>query len=469
MERPPNIVVVMTDHTSAEVLRPRSRCLTPHLDGLAAAGWRFQRCYTTNAICSPARASLMTATYPSTHGVWDCTHTQRREWVDLRPPRTHWAESLARAGYATGYFGKWHVEQTQNLAAFGWAEYDLSTASCRAPRLAESALTLPRKGYRDYLLCAAADDSAGPLRHPAFDAGIDFIRRKTAEGRPFCCVISTSEPHDPYVPPRSVLARYDVDSVPLSPTLRADPAGKPDVVRRMRAVWAGLNDQDWRRITASHRAVISFLDDEMGRLLAAIGCLGIEHNTVVAFTSDHGDMLGGHGLFAKGVGTAYEEVYNIPLILRVPGCPQGREDRTTCVSLVDLGPTFLELAGADPLPDAQGRSLVPVLAGKADPSAWAEAYAEFFGQRFVYTQRLVWSGPWKYVFSPGGTDELYNLAEDPHERCNRAADPGCRETLEALCCRMWRWMERLGDESLLNTHYATLRTAPVGPLAASPR
>ena len=108
-------------------------------------------------------------------------------------------------------------------------------------------------------------------------------------------------------------------------------------------------------------------------------------------------------------------------------------------------------------------------AGADDTGDWQDAYAEFFGQRFVYTQRIVWHGRWKYVFSPGGVDELYDLADDPHERTNLAAVPACRDVLHDMCRRMWRKMAAIGDESLYNTHYATLRTAPVGPLSVEGR
>jgi arylsulfatase A-like enzyme len=176
-------------------------------------------------------------------------------------------------------------------------------------------------------------------------------------------------------------------------------------------------------------------------------------------------MLGGHGLFAKGVGTAYEEVYNIPLILRVPGLADDGLELSAAASLVDLGATLLELCGAEPLACAQGRSLRPLLDGTADAADWQDAYAEFFGQRFVYTQRIVWHGSWKYIFTPGGIDELYNLTDDPHERNNLAGDARHRDRLIDMCKRMWRKMKQIGDESLFNTHYATLRTAPIGPLS----
>jgi len=275
-------------------------------------------------------------------------------------------------------------------------------------------------------------------------------------------VISTSEPHDAYTPFRRFLARYDLDRVPLPPTLRNPAADKPEVVRRMQRVWRGLTDADWRRLRASYWAVLSHLDHEVGRALDALREAGVEDNTVVLFTSDHGDMLGAHGLGTKGIGTPYEPVHNIPLIARLPGRRGGgREDRVTEANLTDLAPTLLDLCGARPIEGAQGRSLRPALEGAAmEPG---ENYAEFYGQRFVYSTRIVWRGDWKYIFNPGGVDELYNLAADPHESRNRAGDPDCHDILLDLTRRMWARMKALGDDSLLKSGYPTLRTAPIGP------
>jgi arylsulfatase A-like enzyme len=461
----PNILLVITDHTNAETVAPGGPCRTPNLDALAAEGLRFHRCTTTNAICSPARASLMTGLYPSAHGMWDCTHTQRAEWVDVPAGRfTYFSHILAENGYHNAYFGKWHVEQSNRLEDFGWHEYDLSVNGARGPAQAGSEVVVPKPGYRDYLLAGIAADEAIQT-HPGFDRGIDFLQRHSRERpeQPFCCVVSTIEPHDAYVPPQRFVDLYDEASEPLAATLHDDPAGKPEVVRRLRSVWSDMTERDWRRMTVCYRAVVSFLDHEMGRLLAVLKETGLEENTLVLFTSDHGDMLGAHGLVAKGIGTGYEEVYNIPLLIRAPGQTVRGEAPRVRTSLVDLGPTILDYCGLPPLPEAHGRSLRPVLEGTAAAEEWQDAYAEFFGQRFVYTQRLVWHGDWKYVFNPGGVDELYNLAEDPHERDNLAERPEHRETLEAMCKRMWRRMKRIGDDSLFNTHYATLRTAPVGP------
>ena len=254
----------------------------------------------------------------------------------------------------------------------------------------------------------------------------------------------------------------DIPSAPRCTTRASD---KPEVVRRMQAVWRDLSDDDWRY--ASRPAIGRLSAFWTARWAASSRQLeetGQADNTIVLVTSDHGDMMGGHGLLTKGVGTPYEEVYNVPLILHAPGRhhrPGGtgrrRQPRrhrahvcSTCARL-------------SPLPDAQGRSLRPVLDGSANPADWQCAYAEFFGQRFVYTQRVTWHGEWKYVFTPGGVDELYHLVEDPYETRNLAADPAYRDRLEEMCGHMWRKMAEIDDWSLYNSRYATLRTAPVGP------
>ncbi len=456
----PNIVFLMSDHTNAQAVAPDSQCLTPNLDALAQDGLRFRRCTTTNAICSPARASLMTSTYASTHGMWDCTHTQRQEWVNVSDRLTYWSQRLADAGYLNAYFGKWHVEQTKKLENFGWQEYDIGIGSARGEPTQGSELVVEKDGYRPYLMAGFSDDA--PEHHPAYEQGIDFIRAAAGGDRPFCCFISAAEPHDPYVPPRRFMEMYDVEGIRPSPTLHEEGTDKPEVVARMRRVWQDLTEADWRRISAAYWAVITFLDSEVGRVLDTLRQCGMYDETIVVVTADHGDMLGGHGLATKGVGTAYEEVYNIPLILRVPGAAAG-EDDTHRVSLVDIGPTVMDLLDLEPPEPCHGRSMLPILRGDSRPEEWQDAYGEFFGQRFVYTQRIVWHGDWKYIFSPGGVDELYNLADDPHEEHNVASDPAHRDRLESMCRRMWRKMREIGDGSLFNTHYATLRTASVGP------
>ena len=470
--RRPNIVILMADHVGASVVAAQSQCLKPNLDRLAAEGVRFSRCYTPNGMCSPARASLMTATYPSTHGVWDCTHTQRKEWVDVSPKLVHWAQRLTAAGYRTGYFGKWHLTQSGQLEDYGWQEYETErSASYRAARIPGTEVVSRKEGYRDVVLAAVRRDDKEAPRHPAYDLGVDFIRRHAPAGEPFCLFVSTSEP-GACVPPKRFFDMYDIQATRVAPTLRDDLAGKSEMLRRMQAGWKDVSDEDWRKITTCYYAQFTFIDNQMGRILKALKEAGLYEDTIILFLADHGRMLGAHGLVGLGLGLAYEEVYRVPLILRLPGWLladtgnfRGREIDDALVNLVDVAPTLLDLCSLPPLPDVQGRSLRPFLDGSADRAHWQEAYGEFFGQRFMYTQRIVWNGSWKYVFSPGGVDELYHLADDPYELKNLAADAQHRDMLIDMTKRMWRNMERIGDQSLLNTHYSTLRTAPIGPLS----
>ncbi len=457
----PNLVILMSDHTRSAEMRPGSGCIHPHTDALADQALRLDRCYTVNAICSPSRATLMTGCYPSRHGVWDCTHTQRPGWIDVDQDLDHWSRRLHGAGYAMGYFGKWHVDASNNPGRYGWAEHDIECGHLQMDRIEGSELALSHPGYRDYLLAAVGEEDRQEVNHPAFDKGIDFLQRQEGE-QPFCCFISASEPHDPYIPPAGFLDMYDVASTELPETLRAEPTGKPELVARMRSCWTSLTDDDWRTIRACYRAMITFLDQQMQRVIQLLQDRGLWDNTILIITSDHGDMLGTHGLMTKGGGTPYEPVYNIPLLIRLPGARTGADDRHV-VSTVDLAATITDLCGVEPLEDNQGRSLRPILTGDSDPADWQSAYAEFYGQRFVYTQRIVWDGDWKFVFSPGGVDELYDLAKDPEETTNLAGRSEHRDRLVEMTKAMWRKMRRIGDESLFGTQYATLRTAAVGP------
>jgi arylsulfatase A-like enzyme len=468
--RQPNILIIIPDHARADSLNLENQCLTPNLDQLASEGVQFTRCYTPTGMCSPARASIMTGTYASTHGLWDCTHTQRKEWVDVSPRLTQWAQRLSESGCQTGYFGKWHASQNKYLEGFGWQEYEIKDSTIMKGKYIKGTEVISCKtGYKDYLLAAVRHDIKDIPHHPAFDLGIDFIQRHSSKDKPFCCCVSTREPGE-NIPPKKYIDMYDVNKTKLSQTLRDDLKGKSEILHRMQAVWKDLNDSDWRKITTCNFAEMTFIDSEIGRILQTLHDTGCYENTIVIYMSDHGQMLGAHGLVGLGLGLPYEEVYNIPLIIRLPDWlsdttvnRKGRKVSDALISSVDIYPTLLELCGIESLPHTQGRSLMPLIDGTADLSDWQEAYGEFFGQRFMYSQRIVWNGNWKYVFTPGGIDELYNLAKDPLEEKNLANNNEYRGILVDMVKRMWRKMEQIGDESLLNTDYATLRTAPIGP------
>ncbi|MBX3141531.1 MAG: sulfatase-like hydrolase/transferase [Trueperaceae bacterium] len=480
----PNLLLVITDQQRADTVMPGGPCLTPNLQRLAAEGARFERCYAANPICSPSRASLFTGHLPHSHGVTDVTHAVPAPEAELRPGMPFWSRELARAGYRTGYFGKWHVERTERLEEYGFQEYEteLRLVGVQEHRgeLARS-LRVSQPGYRDLLVAGVTEARADQTReHALIGRGVEFIER-ARPGEPWALVVSTEAPHDPYIAPREYFERYDPAAIPEPPSFADPMTDKPAIYRRIREAWWGLAWDDFAFATACYRALCSMLDDQVGRLLAALDATGQAEDTLVVFTSDHGDYLGAHGLLFKGV-PAFEEAYRVPLVMRGPGVAAG-VSVSGPVSLLDLPRTLVRLLLGEEF-DCQGGELTGWLTGEGVPASAApgatasapvvlasgagagapgEAFAEFHGQRFRYTQRVLWRGDWKYVMNGFDQDELYDLANDPHELRNLAGDPSKRPVLEDMARRMWRWVKDTGDETLAEAHYGMFRFLPVGP------
>jgi choline-sulfatase len=203
------------------------------------------------------------------------------------------------------------------------------------------------------------------------------------------------------------------------------------------------------------------VDEQIGRILGALETLGFASNTLILFTSDHGDYMGEHHLMLKGI-PAFEGAYRIPLLLSGPGVLAGRKVDEV-VSLLDLAPTIIQLTLDEAFP-CEGRSLIPLIQG-SDNNWLSEAFAECHGQRFNYTQRVLWRDDYKYVFNGFDNDELYDLANDPHELKNLASDSIQQPTLEKLATRMWEIMHETDDKTMVEAQYGMFRFAPVGPKA----
>ena len=187
----------------------------------------------------------------------------------------------------------------------------------------------------------------------------------------------------------------------------------------------------------------------------------LDDDTLIVCTSDHGDLMGAHGMMMKSV-ESFEEIYHIPLVMKLPGQAHAGETKDFYVGTTEIAPTLLELTGCRPLRNEYaGESVVPWIEGEKTDGRCA--FAEFFGQRFAFTQRIVWQDRYKYVFNAFDYDELYDLASDPHEMRNLTDDPACAETKEALCRRMWQTVIDTDDSSLADAGYFLMRFAPVGP------
>ncbi len=470
----PNLLFLMTDQMQSCILDRDHICQTPNFDRLLARGVRFTHAYTPNAICSPARASLMTGRLPHNHNVWTVTHTVRDDRAVLRSS-PHWAEYLDRAGYRTGYFGKWHVERSHDLAAYGWQEArteahpQVQDAQARIRQRVEDApwhlegYLNPVPGYTPSRFYGVTDVEPAyrghglHVRHAA-----QFLDSALGQNAPWACFVSVLEPHDPFVCGRKAFARYEVDHVPLPASWQDDFTGRPEVYRRAQRPWHGWSARQHREAAACYYASITEIDLLFGQLLDRIEATGQQNSTIVILTSDHGELLGAHGLYCKNY-TAAEEIYRIPMILAGPGIRE-KEVSPIRVGLHDLYPTLLDLLGLehDPVPDA--RSFADLLRPEQPEAVTPRyGYAEYEGTRFQLTQRIVWDDPWKFVFNGFAQDELYRLDQDPDEIRNLAADPAYAHQVEAMTRIMWEFVRRTGDTTLLQSQYPALRLGAVGP------
>lgn len=482
-----NLLFLMTDQQRADTVAQGGPCLTPNLQALARSGADLRRCYAPNPICSPTRASIFTGLLPHAHGMTDVTHAVPPQRADLAPHLPFWTRSLERAGYRIGYFGKWHVERSDRLEDFGIDEYQVDlrqTGVVSHDGPLEPRIEIEQPGYLPFLLAGVSDAPAAETREAELvDLGLDFLERVTSpeadDRRPWALFVSTEAPHDPYVVPRELYQRYDPDAIELPASYRDDLRGRPQVYARIQEAWRDLGEAEVRQAIACYYAACSGVDDQFGRLLDALERSGQADDTLVVFTSDHGDYLGAHGLFLKGV-APFEEAYRVPLLLRGPGIAPGTAVDEP-VSLLDLGKTLSRLL-LDEEFGGHGRDLSGLLvdgsasavgpeAASAGMTAAApgqpQAFAEFHGQRLAYTQRIVWRGRHKYVFNGFDRDELYDLAADPHELVNLAERPESRELLAEMAAAMWREVRRTGDDTLAQAQYGMFRFAPVGPEAVS--
>jgi choline-sulfatase len=455
--RPPNILLLLSDQHRADAMACAGDTIvrTPGLDRLAAEGVRFGNAFCTSPLCMPSRASFTTGLYAHNHGVLS------NAAGNLLPVLPTFMRALQAAGYHTAGIGKFHYfihdgisdmdELTEQLLAYGFDEAvetegkEISEFH-RGPwtrYLAEHGLEETHRA--DFRRRRTAEPAwyagASPLgEEHHHDAYIGRLAEQWLErwdgDRPFLLWTSWVGPHLPWDAPGRFATMYDPADLPPP---RPDPLdGAPTVVRRYveRFRLRDAAPSDLARMRASYYGLISHVDHWVGRLLDLLDRRGLAEDTVVVYFSDHGEMLGEHGLLQKSV--FYEEAIRVPLIVRDP-----RRLRpgvaAAPVELVDLPATLLELAGARPYPPCEGRSLLPLLdEPSAVPAGWRNAvFSELKGERMVRTDR------YKYTHRAGETrQELFDLAADPHELRNLAGDPAHAAVEEELRARLLDWLIR---------------------------
>jgi choline-sulfatase len=434
--RPPNILLIMVDQLAAGWLPAYGHPVVqaPSLTALARDGVVFESAYCPSPLCLPSRAGLLTGKLPSRIGAYDNA-------AELPASSPTVAHHLRSHGYATSLAGKMHFVGPDQLHGF---EERLTTDVYPADLIwtpdwrRPVAERLPWYHTMESVLRPGVCEASMQLDYDAevtFQARrriFDLARERSPD--PFFLVVSFSHPHDPWEIPGRYWERYDPHAI-AAPTVPAIPISEADPYsRRLREMLgvdeAGLSAEQVRTARHAYFAAISYVDERIGEVLGALRDAGLDGETIVVFTADHGEMLGERGLWYKM--SFFEPSAHVPLVVWAPGrAPAGRVVEP--VSLLDLAPTLLELVAhprAEELAaELDGASLAPLLDGRAAARP-AAVVAEYLAEGVNSPALMIRRGPHKFVSCGADPDQLYDLDADTHELVN-LADRSAEEDLRA--------------------------------------
>lgn len=474
----PNVLVLMTDQHHADWIG----CLgkvpvkTPNLDRLAAEGTMFTRSFVPVTFCSPTRAALATACYPSMQGI-DRNINDKDDPLRLREPRQTYHHRLAEAGYRNHYLGKWHVGRLEELSCFPEAATDHRESSRlfhgRIQQAGENAYDVGRPAevepidniFMTKTLAGRHDlfwseypkkdgqDIALMGRHrlkaefhyefALADYCIELIRRHRSRNEPFAITYSVSPPHPLYAAPAPYYDMYDPEELPLPETWTRCPENQSQTMGARLAQCFG--EAGLREFLRCYYAQVTMVDAAVGRILDVLREEGILDDTLILFLSDHGNLNGHHGMIDKTTHAFYDDLCRVPTIVRLPGVfpSEKREDRF--VTTMDMGPTILECVGAKPLDHVPGRGFRNMVVG--GPSLHEAVFAERgpLPPKEGALFRMIRTEKWKLSLRINGMKELYDLENDPNEITDLSADPGQAAVVEILTEKLVAHMNRIDD------------------------
>ena len=431
-----NVLFLMADDLNVDLGAYGAPVSTPNIDGLAAAGVRFDRAYTQYPLCNPSRASMLTGRRPDATGV-------TRNPGQPNPMSPHFRERLPNAvtlpqlfknnGWFSARVGKlYHYGVPNNIGTSSLDDF-LSWDLVINPRghdreIHDRIFTIGQPGNFGGTLSWFADDVPDEEQTDGIGAleAVRLLERFARERRPFFLGVGFYRPHTPYVAPKKYFDQYDPARITVPVLSDDDRARSPaPAYASAQAAQDAMTDGRRREAIQAYRASTSFMDAQVGVVLRALDRLGLRENTVVVFTSDHGYHLGDHGLWQKS--SLFEASARVPLVIVAPGARGNGRVARGVVELVDLYRTLADLAGVSPADEIEGTSLRPML---DNPAAEVKPYA-FSQVRNGYAVRTV---RYRYVEWLAGKNgvQLYDMEADPNETRNLASDPAHAAAVDEL-------------------------------------
>ena len=445
----PNILVIMSDEHAPQFSGFGGHPLvkTPHMDRLAGRGVVFENAYCNSPLCVPSRMSFMTGRYPHHNGAYDNA-------TALSSDAVTWAHELRAVGYDAALAGKQHFIGPDQLHGFqAQLAFDLHASNQHGIFDWEKGTPPSARPWP-----GVAQAGPGTTREIEVDdaveaAALAYIREPARKERPWALDVGFIAPHFPLIVPQRYWEMYPPETVDLPVLPPGHLETQHPVFTRMRGMFGAAEvfpEDQVRRARAAYYGLITYLDDKIGRLIAALQETGQLENTLVIYTSDHGEMNGEHGMWRKSC--FYEQSVRVPLIMSWPAggvrggvpaerLPAGRRV-SKAVSLVDVVATMVEAAGAEPVSKLDGESLLPLARGeRGAEEAWKdEAFGEYLAHGVDRPVAMLRRGPHKLIYSLGDAPILFDLEQDPGEFEDRAADPayaGMRAELEAALLSRW--------------------------------
>jgi choline-sulfatase len=437
-ERKPNILLLMSDDLNSALSGfGHPQCKTPRLDALAKRGVRFENMHCQYPVCGSSRASLMTGLYPYTNGMLGNGGNLRKNLPNV----VTLSQLFRNNGYHAGRVSKiYHMGIPFEIIA-GTADHDDApswdeTVNIKAPEQnAPGERTEWSPKDKSSQTFTGVEASTGDLEHAdgmAADAAIEFLKQN--KDKPFFLGCGFVRPHVPLVAPSKYFDRYDRDTMVAPEVPKGDLEDVPKIIRNYKSIDRyGVTPELHKGLLEAYYASISYMDEQVGRVLKALDELGLRENTIVIFSSDHGYLLGHHHKFQKQ--HLFEESTRVPFILSVPWMTKSHGHASNKITeLVDLYPTLAELAGLTPPANLQGQSLLPILKNPTTKE-WSKDLAFSISRSGGESIR---TSKWRFTHWGFGAkgEELYDLKNDPNEFTNLARDPNYSGRLNQLKARL---------------------------------
>ena len=479
MPNMPNLVFIFSDRQRYDTLSAYSNdwIQTPNLNDLAKQSIVFENCYVTQPVCAPARSSIMTGLYPHAAGV-------PRNKISM-PTSIQTIAQMVTDDYQKGYFGKWHLgNDTERQRGFDdWISVvdDLWSMSNKSHKTSNYHKFLVDKGFEPDNNTPHGKIFSGEMRAnlPAeyqissflSEQAKHFIHRNSKN--PFVLYVSMIEPHPPFTGPYNHL--YDPELLPVDPSFLKPPIGH-SLFNRLRSEYFMKGEFDghdlsselgWRRLRSNYMANITLVDDAVGKILQAIDDSGQSSNTIVVFTSEHGDMVGSHAMLEMR--TFYEAASRVPFLIKVPWLNNGSRKISGNFGQIDLVPTLLDLMEQTVPGHIQGTSRLDVLKGQStlenndifiqhngigDRDLTSEESRQTASQdlreniNFLNTlpwRSIVTSERWKLNLCASDQCELFDLNSDPNEFDNLFDNPDQKDRIRIMGSKIMLWQHQTGD------------------------